>query len=311
MPRLIDDLRTQGKVQIPRLIAPRWLTAWERYAAKICQYVSTSDDLPVLLIDNVAQYYWVGTKQEYWQLERDFPNLAPPWPVFWVEHHMARTCRSEIGDRDLRDTIGSKAKIGVLVHAFTRDQVYEMGADNRLGDGAHWLLWMELFVNYDASSSRHIQGPHGSCFVQVDAEGRALGPPGMHDYGDHPEHIKNLITLFNPTLLAISFLHCKNVTVEDQSMDKPLAKKYRSQYGREPARWKTLVIEPLKQILRKEGRADTNGLAKAMHICRGHFADYRNGRGLFGKYKQLVWMPMTIRGTKGEKPAKREIEVKV
>jgi hypothetical protein len=48
-----------------------------------------------------------------------------------------------------------------------------------------------------------------------------------------------------------------------------------------------------------------------MHICRGHFKDYREGRGLFGKYHQLVWHPSLVRGTKGDKPAAREIEVKL
>ena len=48
-----------------------------------------------------------------------------------------------------------------------------------------------------------------------------------------------------------------------------------------------------------------------MHICRGHFADYREGRGLFGKYKVQVWMPATVRGTRGKSAPEREIEVKV
>ena len=47
--------------------------------------------------------------------------------------------------------------------------------------------------------------------------------------------------------------------------------------------------------------------------CRGHFRDYREGRGLFGKYKQLVWTPMGLRGgrEKGEKTPAREMEIKV
>jgi hypothetical protein len=48
-----------------------------------------------------------------------------------------------------------------------------------------------------------------------------------------------------------------------------------------------------------------------MHICRGHFRDYREGKGLFGKYKQLVWTPMTVRGTRGKDAPAREIEIKV
>lgn len=123
--------------------------------------------------------------------------------------------------------------------------------------------------------------------------------------------MKSLMTWIHPVLLAVSFLHCKNVVLQDESVPKPLAKKYHLKTGQWPVRYKTLVIEPLKQILRHEGGSDRNGLAKAMHICRGHFRDYRQGPGLFGKYHQLVWSPMTVRGTKGKSVPPREIEVKV
>ncbi len=33
-----------------------------------------------------------------------------------------------------------------------------------------------------------------------------------------------------------------------------------------------------------------------MHIVRGHFKDYRNGGGLFGKLKGLYWWDMHVAG---------------
>lgn len=35
----------------------------------------------------------------------------------------------------------------------------------------------------------------------------------------------------------------------------------------------------------------------AMHTCRGHFADYRKGKGLFGKLKGLYWINSHVRGS--------------
>ena len=54
-------------------------------------------------------------------------------------------------------------------------------------------------------------------------------------------------------------------------------------------------------------------MTRAMHICRGHFKDYRQGKGLFGRYHQLVWQPAIVRGSKSEPkpPATREYEVKL
>ena len=49
-------------------------------------------------------------------------------------------------------------------------------------------------------------------------------------------------------------------------------------------------------------------MTRAMHICREHFKDYRQGKGLFGRYHQLVWQPAIVRG---EPPTPREYEVKL
>ena len=67
-------------------------------------------------------------------------------------------------------------------------------------------------------------------FIAVDAEGRAIGNPWMHSYGGDEacEAMKNIMAWYNPTLLAISFLHCKNVTLVDNVVDAPLAKKWAS-----------------------------------------------------------------------------------
>jgi hypothetical protein len=157
-----------------------------------------------------------------------------------------------------------------------------------------------------------IDGPHGTIIVALDGEGRALEVPCMQSWaGEELEGLmKDIMAWINPLYLAVSFLHCRNVRIEEHPVDQKLVKRTRERYGITPASYKTLVIEPLKQILKGEGRSGEVGLAKAMHICRGHFRDYREGRGLFGKYHQLVWTPATVRGTKG-KAGPREVEIKV
>lgn len=39
----------------------------------------------VVAIQNVAEYYYVGTPQEHWDLD-DFPRIVSPWPAFWMEY---------------------------------------------------------------------------------------------------------------------------------------------------------------------------------------------------------------------------------
>jgi hypothetical protein len=266
--------------------------------------------LPVILIDNVAEYYFTGNDQEYWSIDRDFPNLAPPFPIFWMEHKMVKTIHSRsAGTTDVSALI-QDGRVGMLFGGSDPEQVQIVGT---APEGTRWILWMELWIDYGVISDHAAQGPHGMTFMPIDEQGRALTPPYMQTWvsrSEDEEQMKAIMTWYNPALLAISFLHCKNVVMEDHRTPKPLAKRYFERRGVHPTAYKTLIIEPLKAVLRKEGASDKNGLAKAMHICRGHFADYREGRGLFGKYKKLVWMPQTLRGSTGTmKP--REMEVKL
>ena len=58
-----------------------------------------------------------------------------------------------------------------------------------------------------------------------------------------------------------------------------------------------LEIGAIKDVLRAEGDAAANGLRKALHICRGHFATYTENNPLFGKLKGTFWKPAHVRGS--------------
>ena len=310
MPRLIDDMRAPGaRWQKPHFVQPDKEQAWR----KIVEYVHGAikdPALPVLLIDNVADYYY-ASDQEYWDLRRDFPNLAPPYPAFWVESKMARKIHSkECGDTDMASIV-PHGRIGSLIHGL--DPAAWTGQD--IPENTRWILWCELFIDYGERDAT-VTGPHGSMFMCVDSDGAIIETPWIQSLTDEKYHpyVRSYITFLYPAFLAMSFLHCKNVTVVEEQVPKPLAKKYAARHGIQPTRYKTLVIEPLKKILRHEGGAhEHRNIQKALHICRGHFRDYREGRGLFGKYHQLVWQPSIVRGAKGKGEAAppREIEVKL
>lgn len=320
MGRMIDHIRAGGKLAAPYFIAPHFERTWVKHTTKVVE-ILRQPEMPVLVIDNVSEYYYTGTDQEYWDLLKDFPNLAPPYKMFWAEHRMARKIHSaEEGDTDVSSMIGPNARIGVFVCALDPSECEAIDVPDNFRDRGRWYLWCELFINYDhGAADRNIiaTGPHGSIFLCIDEHGALLEKPWMQSYlpsnadGTVHEAMKGYMTWLHPTFLAMSFLHCKNVRVEEHSMDKPLAKKFRAKYNNtEPVKWKTLVIEPLKQILRQEGKSHEVGLAKAMHICRGHFKDYREGKGLFGKYHGQYYVPAVVRGTRG-KLGPRDVEVRV
>jgi len=122
------------------------------------------------------------------------------------------------------------------------------------------------------------------------------------------EAVAGLSQHMKVAMLAVSFLHCKNVVIIKNEPKKP--KKMRSKRGESSERvptFHTLDIRPLRDILRKEGQVETTGLKRAVHICRGHFKDYRAGGGLFGRYKDVFWWDSQVRGggeDKGGEPDK-------
>jgi hypothetical protein len=305
--KLLDQIRRHGKFQMPRFVMPSQRGTWARHLEKLGKILNDRD-LPAILIDNVADYFYIGTDQEHWDLQKHFPNLAPPFPIFWMEYRLPKYIRSEIGDT--RSPFDVDARVGWLMFGATRE---EIEAED-IPEGTKWCVMGELFIDYGLNRDGSVVGPHGTTFLTLDENGQIIDRPGMMSYAHESmtEFMRMHIAWWNPALLGICFMHCKNVLVADEPQHAKHAKAVAKKNGGvQPVRFKRLIIEPLKQILRREGGSDKHGVAHAMHICRGHFKDYREGKGLFGKYHQVVWHPMSVRGTKGTKPAPREIEIKI
>lgn len=195
------------------------------------------------------------------------------------------------------------------------DQEYFPGQDKPPDEYAMMLMravcllpvapvrWMTAMRVYVEAPERHIRGPQLYATIPVRHDGGVYG--GIHIY--HPEaQTVGLDTvrdeayyLMNPALLALSFLHCKNVTLETTDPPAKLSKAFQRRNGRPLVRYHTLNIEPMRRVLKHEGQSEKTGLRKAMHICRGHFKDYSK-HGLFGKYKGMYWWESHVRGSADE-----------
>jgi hypothetical protein len=110
-------------------------------------------------------------------------------------------------------------------------------------------------------------------------------------------------------------LTCKNIRLESKfnvhakrvkkaKSNKTKAKKFRVEY-------KTLVVDLTKQQQRALGLPATVPFgSKGVHLCRGHYKNYKKGEGLFGKYKDIFWWPSIIKGSKSEGVIVKDYEVK-
>ena len=96
---------------------------------------------------------------------------------------------------------------------------------------------------------------------------------------------------------AMALMNCKNVHAREQPCSPKLAKRYQERHGHKRPRYYVLDIEPMRPKFRDaNGGKDGISLAKALHICRGHFKDYRE-KPLFGKVSGMFWWQPHVRGT--------------
>jgi hypothetical protein len=316
MARLIDEIRAGARIYEPGPLSAEAKPEWQDDLELVLYLLKNNPRLPVLLIDNVAEYYWLHMLDEHVRQKKDinFPNLAPPYEkVFWVEYTLTAAIRDRNRGVNMR-------RLGVMVHVAT---------EGAASPEIRWELQFYCFVQqYDGI----IVGPYGVPLLHVNKAGGLAGAAKhgwsmsgwmepllrgpAEEYNAARGQLVALLVALQPVPLAICFLHCKNVATVDNSMPAPLAKKYHTRTGSWPTRYRTLVIEPLKEILKHEGGIEKVGLERALHICRGHFASYKEtGPGLFGKgiYGD-VWIPQYLRGVRkpdqeGDPP--REIQFKL
>jgi hypothetical protein len=106
-----------------------------------------------------------------------------------------------------------------------------------------------------------------------------------------------LTSLLGPALLTISFMHCRNVDVRPVDPPSKLALKAERRRGRRLTRYYVLEIDPMRRVLEREGGVETQGLRRALHICRGHFKTYTDTAPLFGRVTGTYWWESFARGS--------------
>src|SRR5262245_57797370 len=86
MPRLFDDIRRAEVLHPPSWLADNCFDDWERSATSVMKIITRNPPIPVLLCNNVSEFYYETSGKEEWHYLKDFPGISPPWPIFWTEH---------------------------------------------------------------------------------------------------------------------------------------------------------------------------------------------------------------------------------
>lgn len=273
----------------------------------------------VIVANNVAQYF--ATSRDDFESPSSFPNMAPPFDQMFIEYLNMKTWNINGTTQDVSVPFRSGVVISSLwiegrENEFVKKAKASAYTAQWINDSL-WPCWLS-FAHVFVQPMRNFRAIElGALVWAIRRDGTlhspidSMGKPGWwglptgketslkHFFGDiddsdwvHEAHL-----YARPAMLALSFMHCKNVTLIPNDSPREVQKR-RIKEGKRPLiRYHTLNIEPMKKILRVEGQSEKTGLKMALHICRGHFKDYSKGKGLFGKFHDLYWWDSQVRGS--------------
>jgi hypothetical protein len=118
------------------------------------------------------------------------------------------------------------------------------------------------------------------------------------DIPQQQAHVDIMAGLFMPCLMAICFMHCKNVIVKEVSRSERKQSERVRLHKPPLTKFHILNVFPVK-VLHDSSvyESGKEGRDLPLHICRGHFKHYEEGKGLFGRLHGTYWWPMHVKGT--------------
>lgn len=261
----------------------------------------------------------------------DLPGMVPPFENMWLEYTVSPGKSSETAAWHYESSVH---QFGVLLQTadtwhdenakeFAGECITRMrNAGKNLSGEVRWMVsersaWSRRPEIQVMQFTRHWFLDETGAMIYNTETGdlvKALVPfeSGRHEdilSWDAARYI-NRHTHLAP-LFALSLTHCKNVSTIDAPDVRTRQQRRRDERSGVPAvRFQTLQIDPMKQVLRTEGGSEKNGLKKALHICRGHFAHYSEDKPLFGKYTGTFWRPAHVRGTSEAGTVYKDYKVK-
>ncbi len=266
-----------------------------------------------------------------WKWDSDFPAVIPPFPVTWMEYKIpkwigdivdADDAFTEVGNNT--DTMGYLIRAEPLQHEggwlITWESWRMLNArlerqEHKTGYWGRWFNALEgsLHPSWKMTAECTRQGELITDsilyeFVDEDGEYYVETEATIEQKRQDTDETDNFIFgdgnwlygyeiwgTFHPVLFATSLMHAKNVHLVDSPLPPAVAKRRRRE-GKPAVTFKTLTIESMRKQAATAAEGGSTDAKRAMHIVRGHFKDYRNSGGLFGKHKGLYWWDMHVAG---------------
>lgn len=216
----------------------------------------------------------------------DFPRPVPPFDISWFEWgapgFLIDGCNFErMGCLVFKHPGLSKGSTFASMPFIQR----------RGGDIGSWPI--SVWATDDNGGLLEIEGIRADATIKTVAQ--IFAGSYYESLSDaHKDALSYLsLRMTHPVLFALSLLHCKNATQRDAIQDPQLikARARRGLWSR--SLFKVIEIRP---IGRRASSSHGSGSSKRATIRRGHFKNYKEGAGLFGKIHGLYWWDQFIEG---------------
>lgn len=261
----------------------------------------------IIKIQNVADYGYRICQEAKGCLEMDFKDVIsifPPFPITWMEYKVPN--ETMIAGILLLHFNKESVKMAFFFKTLYLDPMCHGGMIFTCDD-----VGKIISMNY-AASKEIAQVFKNKDFESVMTEcvSDFFTVPKKHT--DDVNFNKIFWITMGETgapLLALNFLHCKNVALSPDHIPQKLIKARKRNGKPYLEKTYTLQIETMKKILDGEGNAPKTGMQRALHICRGHFANY-DEKPLFGKYTGTFWRPAHARGDSSIGKVNKDYEIK-
>lgn len=222
-----------------------------------------------------ADYWFRQVDKAGGQLKSDLshiPCVKPPFPIMWFEAAPTTTDFCSFGC--------------LVVDSRYLDNLERV-------NGAAGALNLTFF--HPTTEPGLIGCGYGSAAVVYDLVGRVVGggPRSLGPENRTSDVASDVIVV----LQALSAFHCRSKRVVEYQPPERLAKK-RKNKGRPPLlsfRVVDLATDSVSVTARPKSEATTGTMP--MHWAAGHYADYREGKGLFGKHNVLIWKGPHLKGS--------------
>lgn len=240
-----------------------------------------------------------------------YPNIAPPFEQFFIEGRRLYPnwfgletvgCVCQVVDLEIEDDLH-----GLYVWLKSKYEKVDREDINHFYK-AKWLVRMGIIMETKLNGKHvwPVQPNDLSIAILVDRKGKQITYWQHIDmtlyklftaYDENEQHLI-LYEALNPFVMCLSLINTKNIEVIDNIPPIKLSTTHEKKYGSPLLKYKTIKISEstLKHYQLDTSKVPPNSHSYPLHLVRGHFADYRDGKGLFGKYKDVFWIPDHVRG---------------